>query len=78
MKIKFIFNSETYGTITNDKPFIDTDDMTDEQMGGCVVELDHVPMLQEYMVLWNKIWCEQLQWDYPNNKMKDTITELIE
>lgn len=78
MKIKFLFHTENYGTITNDNPFIRKDDMTDEEFGGCVVEFEKTPMIQDYNNAANKIWCTQLQWDYPNTKVKSVSTELFD
>lgn len=78
MKIKIIFESEKYGTITNNRPFIDNDDMEEEEFGGCIVTFDTIPMYQDYLKIINKLWVEQLQWDYPNNKMKNITTEIIQ
>lgn len=76
-RIKVTFHTENYGVITNNKPFIENFDK-DEDAGGCIINFDKIPMLQDYNSLINKIWCEQLQWSYPNVKMGYITTELLD
>lgn len=78
MKIKFSFNTKNYGTITNDKPFADRVDMSDNEFGGCVVDFKSVPMIQDYNNAVNGLWCKQLQWDYPNAEITSITTELVD
>lgn len=78
MKIQFSFHTKKYGTITNTKPFTDKEDKTDDEFGGCVVDFEHVPMIQDYNRAANDIWCKQLQWDYPNTTMESVTTKMIE
>lgn len=78
MKIKFSFHTEKYGTVTNDKPFINREDMAEDEYGGCIVDFETVPMVQDYQNIVNELWCRQLQWDYPNTKMESITTELVD
>lgn len=78
MKVKYIFESKKYGTITNDRPFIDNDDMKEKEFGGCIVTFDKTPMLQDYNAIADKLWCGQLQWNYPSAELKSITTKLIE